>query len=326
MLFVGYGRRTSTRLQSLVRIVCSVSHEKVSNKRRRSFNVALHCHDHEVVSLTDDAGAMERQRLPGARAKLAYFLAEEFSPGDDPEARKYYSLQYKCWPPPLFIPSVTLLQVLFFVYYSLSAQEVPVANGPLPIDSLMIFRSDKREEIWRFLFYALVHAGWWHLIFNLTVQLLIGLPLEMVHGSGRIAFVYLSGVVAGSLAASVFDPDVYLVGGSGGVYALLAAHVANVFLNFAHIDCGLCWVVVSVFVASCDVAFAIWDRYVRVGPLDHPVSYAAHLSGATAGLTLGFLLLKSFDQRPSRQWVWWLALTVYFTLMFSAIVWNLIVV
>lgn len=54
----------------------------------------------------------------------------------------------------------------------------------------------------------------------------------------------------GSLAASVFDPDVYLVGGSGGVYALLAAHVANVFLNFAHIDCGLCWVIVSVFVGG----------------------------------------------------------------------------
>lgn len=36
--------------------------------------------------------------------------------------------------------------------------------------------------------------------------------------------------VTGSLGTSVFDTDVYLVGASGGVYALLAAHLANVLL------------------------------------------------------------------------------------------------
>lgn len=35
---------------------------------------------------------------------------------------------------------------------------------------------------------------------------------------------------SGSLGTSVFDTDVYLVGASGGVYALLAAHLANVLL------------------------------------------------------------------------------------------------
>lgn len=35
---------------------------------------------------------------------------------------------------------------------------------------------------------------------------------------------------AGSLGTSVFDSNVYLVGASGGVYALLAAHLANVML------------------------------------------------------------------------------------------------
>jgi len=39
--------------------------------------------------------------------------------------------------------------------------------------------------------------SWVHLIFNLTVQLLVGLPLEMVHGSLRIGVVYMAGVLAG---------------------------------------------------------------------------------------------------------------------------------
>ncbi len=97
---------------------------------------------------------------------------------------------------------------------------------------------------------------WLHLLFNLLVQVLVGLPLEMVHGSMRIGAVYMAGVLAGkiflgldnktgrffflnsvhflfvtgSLGTSVFDTDVYLVGASGGVYALLAAHLANVLL------------------------------------------------------------------------------------------------
>lgn len=71
------------------------------------------------------------------------------------------------------------------------------------------------------------------------VQLLVGLPLEMVHGSGRVALIYMAGVVAGSLGTSVFDTDVYLVGASGGVYALLAAHLANVLLNYNNMQCGI---------------------------------------------------------------------------------------
>lgn len=61
----------------------------------------------------------------------------------------------------------------------------------------------------------------------------------MVHGSGRVALIYIAGVVAGSLGTSVFDTDVYLVGASGGVYALLAAHLANVLLNYNNMQCGI---------------------------------------------------------------------------------------
>lgn len=41
--------------------------------------------------------------------------------------------------------------------------------------------------------------------------------------------------VAGSLGTSVFDMKAYLVGASGGVYSLLAAHLANIMLV-----CSLC--------------------------------------------------------------------------------------
>lgn len=91
--------------------------------------------------------------------------------------------------------------------------------------------------------------------FNALLQLMIGVPLEMVHGLLRISLLYLAGVLAGeagaqppatspegrcltavpllhtgSLTVSITDMRAPVVGGSGGVYALCSAHLANVVM------------------------------------------------------------------------------------------------
>lgn len=126
-----------------------------------------------------------------------------------------------------------------FVYDLLTTKTQMVPAGPIPVDSVFIYRPDRRQEIWRFISYMVLHANWFHLGFNVVVQVMIGLPLEMVHGSLRIACIYLAGVFAGSLGTSVVDAEVYLVGASGGVYALLAAHLANILLNFGEMKYGV---------------------------------------------------------------------------------------
>ncbi|OXU29790.1 hypothetical protein TSAR_007152 [Trichomalopsis sarcophagae] len=215
------------------------------------------------------------------------------------------------------------LQLGFFTYYTAAKGEVN-SSGPVPIDSVFIYRPDKRLELWRFAFYMFLHAGWLHLLFNLGVQVVVGLPLEMVHGSFRIAAVYMAGVLAGSLGTSVFDTDVYLVGASGGVYALLAAHLANVLLNYNNMEFGIVRLIGIFVIASADVGFAIYDRYAaeqqQLGP---PVSYVAHLTGALAGLTIGLLVLKNFEQRLHEQLLWWVALGVYAACTIFAVMYNL---
>lgn len=62
------------------------------------------------------------------------------------------------------------------------------------------------------------------------MQVVLGIPLEMVHSWWRVLIIYVAGVVAGSLGTSVADPTVYLAGASGGVYALLLAHLASIML------------------------------------------------------------------------------------------------
>jgi rhomboid-related protein 1/2/3 len=69
-----------------------------------------------------------------------------------------------------------------------------------------------------------------HLVVNLLVQILLGIPLEMVHHWWRVLIIYMAGVVAGSLGTSVTDPYTRLAGASGGVYAVLMAHIATIIL------------------------------------------------------------------------------------------------
>lgn len=59
---------------------------------------------------------------------------------------------------------------------------------------------------------------------------MVGVALELSIGSARTAFIYVCGVLCGSLLTVLVDTHVYLVGASGGVYALLAATVLHACL------------------------------------------------------------------------------------------------
>lgn len=50
------------------------------------------------------------------------------------------------------------LQLGFFAYYTLTSGEADPA-GPVPYDSIFIYRPDKRQEVWRFVTYMILHAG-----------------------------------------------------------------------------------------------------------------------------------------------------------------------
>lgn len=68
------------------------------------------------------------------------------------------------------------------------------------------------------------------MILNVLVQLVLGIPLEMVHHGWRVMIIYLCGVLAGSLASSIASPHMELVGASGGVYAVTTAHIASLIM------------------------------------------------------------------------------------------------
>ncbi len=62
--------------------------------------------------------------------------------------------------------------------------------------------------------------------------MLVGLPLELSNGSLRVAMVYVSGALAGSLGMTTIKPTAYLAGASGAVFSLVGGHMASMALNW----------------------------------------------------------------------------------------------
>ena len=95
-------------------------------------------------------------------------------------------------------------------------------------------------------------------------QLLVGIPLEIVHGSMRLILIYTSGVLAGSVSASVFDSSVHLAGAGGGVFALLSAHLSNIILHYASMSRPRLQCLGLLTLASFEVGFGIYRRFQRL--------------------------------------------------------------
>lgn len=79
--------------------------------------------------------------------------------------------------------------------------------------------------------------------------------------------------------------------------------------------------------ASCDVGFAIYSRYESEPSFSTTlpsVSFIAHIAGAIAGLTIGLIVLKNFEQKLHEQLLWWIALGIYLACIIFAIIFNIV--
>ena len=243
-------------------------------------------------------------------------------PVTERDDRLNYLDQYSCKPPPMFLFLISLVQIGIFIWHViiLNNRDQSVGpNGPPYVEGPLIFNPYKKWEVWRFLTYMLVHSGYFHIIFNLLIQLLLGIPLEMVHRWWRILLVYFSGVVAGSLATSISDPEVYLAGASGGVYALIAAHLANVIFNWSEMEFPALRLIAFILLAGIDTGVAVYYRYIEV---DTQVGYAAHAAGAIVGFLLGIVVLRNLRVHTWERVLWWICLLLFLALFLAAIVWN----
>lgn len=240
---------------------------------------------------------------------------------------------YTCYPPPLFMISISVIELIIFVVYAFISKEKGLETSwrsGAPLYSPLTYSPYRRYEVWRFLTYMFIHDGISHLISNLIFQLVIGLPLELFHRFWRVGIVYSFGVIAGSLATSVLDNSTYLVGASGGCYALIGAHFATIIMNWKNMTHD--WLSGPIkFILSAPVQLAFWSLYagldigVAIYSRYHEgnkISYTAHFAGLLAGILLGIAVLRNIEVLLWENIVWWVSLSAYLLLLLFALLWN----
>ncbi|KAL3872317.1 hypothetical protein ACJMK2_040249 [Sinanodonta woodiana] len=250
--------------------------------------------------------------------------------------REDFMEHYTCCPPPIFMFVISIIEIIVFIVYAkeLEAQGIPTtATSGVPMYSPLIYKPTRRYEAWRYFTYMLLHQGYVHLIANLVFQLLLGLPLEIVHKWWRVMLVYFVGVIAGSLSHSLTDHWVALAGASGGCYALIGGHLASVILNWDEMNHDCCEgnpirfllsapvrLAFLLLLAGGDTGNAVYRRFFTEG--SSKVGISAHIGGMLAGLLLGIPILKNIKEHPWEKTLGWVTLTVFLLFVAFAVFFN----
>ncbi|XP_014648851.1 PREDICTED: rhomboid-related protein 1 isoform X2 [Ceratotherium simum simum] len=198
----------------------------ISSKRSSSFKHAI---ANGQRALPRD-GLLDEPGL-GVYKRFVRYVAYEILPRE--VDRHWYFYRHRSCPPPVFMASVTLAQIVVFLCYGARLNKwVLQTYHPEYMRSPLVYHPGHRARAWRFLTYMFMHVGLEQLGFNALLQLMIGVPLEMVHGLLRISLLYLAGVLAElgwdevsvQAAEDGAGPGVHeLRGGPGRVAALLPA-------------------------------------------------------------------------------------------------------
>jgi membrane associated rhomboid family serine protease len=78
-------------------------------------------------------------------------------------------------------------------------------------------------EYYRLLTAGFMHAGFFHLLFNMLSLYILGSILEPAVGRVRFGLIYFVSLLAGSFGALLVEPESPTVGASGAIFGLMAA-------------------------------------------------------------------------------------------------------
>lgn len=130
---------------------------------------------------------------------------------------------FNCWP----LPYTTIILISVQLYFFISMHDSDVPYNRALIESPLMWRSNKKNEIYRWFTYSFLHANHRHIISNMIMQIFICVTVELEHKWIRCMIIYVVGVCCGSLFHSLASCHA-LVGASGGVYALIGAGIIKI--------------------------------------------------------------------------------------------------
>jgi membrane associated rhomboid family serine protease len=161
---------------------------------------------------------------------------------------------------------------------------------------------------WTFLYrwftYQFTHGGLSHVASNMFMLIVLGVPLEGLHGTGYFCLMWMAGVLGGACNWLLFDPYRTSFGASGGCFSLLGMHVADLVMNWRQKKFRYMIIVVLLFVSGVEVA-GFWATYDGSGSV---TAHCVHVGGLIAGLLVGICVGRNVHEEKwerSVQTVCW---------------------
>lgn len=101
---------------------------------------------------------MARAKSMHTRRLMIYAARSVLPRSQQTEPVRYLSL-YNCFPPPVFMLTISIVEVALYLYYALDSDVGLSAVGPSPVRSPLIFDPHKKAQVWRFFTYMFIHIG-----------------------------------------------------------------------------------------------------------------------------------------------------------------------
>ncbi|MFY9262661.1 MAG: rhomboid family intramembrane serine protease [Actinomycetaceae bacterium] len=170
------------------------------------------------------------------------------------------------------IPRVTGTIIVISVLAAIVQQVVPQVGWELafaPVVALV--------EPYRFITSAFLHAGFYHIAFNMYALLILGMQLEPLLGRVRFLTLYLVSAIGGNAAvmvlASLTGWNGVAVGASGAIFGLF----------------GALMVVLKAFNRDLTGLLVVLGINVVIGFIDPRISWESHLGGFLTGIVIMLL-------------------------------------
>eukprot|EP00930_Biecheleria_cincta_P032710 TRINITY_DN22680_c0_g3_i1.p1 TRINITY_DN22680_c0_g3~~TRINITY_DN22680_c0_g3_i1.p1 ORF type:complete len:615 (+),score=58.16 TRINITY_DN22680_c0_g3_i1:45-1889(+) len=175
--------------------------------------------------------------------------------------------------------------------------------------------NDARLQLWRWVSYQFTHADWMHMLGNVSMALVAGVPLEGFHGHVRLMVIFNLGVIGGAaFHALLVEHSPILVGMSAGVYALVGMHVAELAMNWTQSRYRYVKLALIVCVGISEIA----SPYI-MGP--GRTSHSSHAGGFTLGLLTGVLLVRNLKIKRFERVLQVLVLLTLSSILFFSSSW-----
>lgn len=167
------------------------------------------------------------------------------------------------------------------------------------------------SSVWRYFTYPLNNITFYQMLINVFIYITLGVPFEMVFGSGRTALLLVVSAGLGSFISSLFKPGAFIIGGSVFLQFFLFAQIFSRTLHLGQNSTKTIeFVFFSNFLYFCLIILDyVYNFYFWIQTRGKPkpsiakigLSYIPTYVGSLMGVITGVIIMTGYRRSPLKQ-------------------------